>query len=125
MDAEIALKRGERALLARRNAEAVQALRDAVQRNPKEPEYQAMLGFAQLFDPVLPRPARAQEARRAARKALALAPDHPRASAVLALAAEALGDVVEARGVVLAALKVHPASAVLKEVLHRLNRPRA
>ncbi len=96
LDAEIALKRGERALLARRNAEAVQALHAAVERNPKEPEYHAMLGFAELFDPVLPPPARAQEARRAARKALALEADHPRATAVLALAAEALGDVPEA-----------------------------
>jgi Flp pilus assembly protein TadD len=84
-----------------------------------------MLAFAELFDPVLARTDRAQEARRAARKALALAPDHPRASAVLALAEEALGGVGEARRIVLAALKVHPASAVLKQVLHRLNRPRA
>ena len=125
LDAEIALKRGERALLARRNAEAVQALHAAVERNPKEPEYHAMLGFAELFDPVLPRPARAQEARRAARKALALAADHPRATAVLALAAEALGEVPEARRLVLAGLKAHPASEVLKRVLHRLNSPRA
>jgi CheY-like chemotaxis protein/tetratricopeptide (TPR) repeat protein len=124
LDAEIALKRGERALLSRRNAEAVQALREAVERNGKEPEYHALLGFAALFDPVLPPPARAQEARRAARRALALAPDHPRASAVAALAEEALGDVAEARRIVLAALKAHPASAVLKQVLHRLNRPR-
>jgi hypothetical protein len=37
LDAEIALKRGERALLARRNAEAVQSLRAAVEGNPREP----------------------------------------------------------------------------------------
>jgi len=125
LEAEIALKRGERALLARRNAEAVQALHAAVDRNPKEPEYHAMLAFAELFDPVLPRPARAQEARREARKALALAADHPRATAVLALAEEALGEVAEARRLVLAGLKAHPASEVLKRVLHRLNSPRA
>ncbi len=125
LDAEIALKKGERALLAHRNAEAVQALYAAVERNPKEPEYHAMLGFAELFDPVLPATARAQEARRAARKALALAPDHPRATAILALADEALGDVAGARRIVLAGLKVHPASDVLKQVLHRLNRPKS
>jgi DnaJ domain len=125
LDAEISLKRGERALLARRNAEAVQALHAAVERNPKEPEYHAMLGFAELFDPVLPPPARAQEARRAARKALALEADHPRATVVLALAAEALGEVAEGRRLVLAGLKAHPSSEVLKRVLHRLNSPRA
>jgi CheY-like chemotaxis protein/tetratricopeptide (TPR) repeat protein len=124
LDAEVALKRGERALLARRSAEAVQALRVAVERNPKEPEYHAMLGFAELFDPVLPPASRAQEARRAARRALGLAPEHPRATVVLALAEEALGDAAEARRVVLSALKAHPGSEVLKQALHRLNRTR-
>ncbi len=125
VDAEIALKRGERALLARRNAEAVTALKLAAQRNPREPEYLAMLGFAELFDPVLPRTERAQEARKNARKALALEPAHPRASAVLALAESSLGEAGEARRIVLDALKVHPHSEVLRRVLHRLNTPRA
>jgi tetratricopeptide (TPR) repeat protein len=125
LDAEIALKRGERALLSRRNAEAVQALRSAVEANPREPEYHAMLGFAELHDPVLPAAERLEEARRCARRALALAPDHPRATAVLALAAEGSNEVVEARRLVLAGLKLHPGSDVLKRVLHRLNSPRS
>jgi hypothetical protein len=121
LDAEIALKRGERALLGRRNTEAVQALRGAVEANPKEPEYHAMLAFAELHDPLLPPAARLAEARRCARRALALAPDHVRATAALALAEEGAGDVAEARRVVLAGLKAHPASEVLKRVLHRLT----
>jgi len=125
VDAEIALKRGERALRARRNAEAVMALREAAERNAKEPEYAAMLGFAELQDPVLPPSERAQEARRHARRALALAPEHPRALAVLALAEERLGDLAEARRAALAGLKAHPGSELLKQVLHRLNRPRS
>lgn len=124
VDAEIALKRGERALLMRRNAEAVSAFHAAVERNPREPEYQAMLAFAELFDPVLPRSQRVSEARKNARKALSLDPEHPRATAVLALAEEMAGDPAEARRIALAGLKAHPSSAVLKEVLHRLNRPR-
>ncbi len=124
LDAEVALKRGERALLARRNTEAVSAMKEAMERNPKEPEYAAMFGFAELFDPVLPRSQRAQEAKRSAKRALALAPDHPRAIAVLALAEDALGDLAEARRVVLAALKAHPDNEVLKRVLHHLNRTR-
>ncbi|MGB8932075.1 MAG: DnaJ domain-containing protein, partial [Anaeromyxobacteraceae bacterium] len=79
LDAEIALKRGEKALRARRFADAVTAFRDATERNPKEPEYLAMLAFASLYDPVLPRGQRAEEARRAARRALAITPDHARA----------------------------------------------
>ncbi len=124
VDAEIALKKGERALVLHRNAEAVAALTAAVERNPKEPEYHAMLGFAELHDPVLPRSQRAAEARRCARKALQLQPDHARAIAVLALAEAMAGDAAEARKVVVAGLKTHPTSEVLKAVLHRLNRVR-
>ncbi len=122
VDGEIALKKGERALVLRRNAEAVTALAAAVGRNPKEPEYHAMLGFAELHDPVLPRSQRAAEARKSARKALQLQPDHPRATAGLALAEALAGDAAEARKVVVAGLRSHPASEVLKAVLHRLNR---
>lgn len=120
--AEIAVKRGERALRARRASDALAAFREAVERNPREPEYAVMLGFAALHDPALPPSERAQEARRQARRALALAPDSGRASAVLALAEEALGQVAEARRVTLAALKAQPDRELLKQVLHRLNR---
>jgi len=123
VDAEIALKRGERALVTHRNAEAVSAIAAAVERNPKEPEYHAMLGFAELFDPVLPRSQRASEAKKNARKALQLQPDHARAIAVLGLAEAMAGDLGEARKVVLAGLKTHPTNEVLKAVLHRVNRP--
>jgi len=124
LDAEIALKRGERALRARSAGEAVAALREASERNPKEPEYLAMQAFAELFDRALAPAARAEQARRTAGRALALAPEHPRATCALALAVEALGDAGEARRAVLAALKAHPASEVLRQALHRLNRPR-
>ncbi len=122
VDAEIALKKGERALVSHRNAEAVSALAAAVEKNPKEPEYHAMLGFAELYDPVLPRSQRAAEAKKCARKALQLQPEHARAIAVLALAEAIAGDAAEARKVVVAGLKTHPESEVLKAVLHRLSR---
>ncbi|HSM92239.1 MAG TPA: tetratricopeptide repeat protein [Anaeromyxobacteraceae bacterium] len=121
LDAEISLKRGEKALRAHRFAEAVNAFRDAVERNPKEPEYLAMLGFASLYDPVLPAGQRADEARRAAKRALAITPDHPRALSVLALAEERRGNVSDARRLVLDALRAHPDHEVAKAVLHRLN----
>jgi DNA-binding response OmpR family regulator len=121
LDAEIALKRGEKALRARRFAEAVRAFRDAVDRNPKEPEYLAMLAFASLYDPVLPSGQRAEESRKAAKRALAITPDHARALSVLALAEEARGNVSDARRLVLDALRAHPDHEVAKAVLHRLN----
>jgi DNA-binding NarL/FixJ family response regulator len=125
VQAEVALKRGERALLAGMHVEAVQSLRAAVEANPREPEYHAMLAFAELFDPLLPASGRVAEARRCARRALGLAEGHPRATAVLALASQAEGDLAEGRRIVLDGLKTHPGSVVLKAVLHRLNAPRA
>ncbi len=121
VEAEAALRRGERALRARRISDALAALRQAVARNPREPEYLAMLGFAALHDPALPPSERAQEARRCARQALALAPGHARAAAVLALASEALGEVTEARRVTAAALQAAPRNEVLRRVRERLG----
>ncbi len=106
----------------RRSSDAIKALTAAVERNPREPVYHAMLGFAELFDPVLPRSQRAAEARKCARRALQLEPAHPRATAVLALSEELAGDAAEARRLVLAGLKAHPGNEVLRTVLHRLNR---
>lgn len=121
--AEVALFRAERALRARRVTEAMEQIRICVELAPHEPEYQALLAFASLVDPVVPREMRPLEARKLARKALALQPGHPRASAALALAEEKLGDTGEARRVVLSALRSHPASPVLRAVLRRLERP--
>jgi CheY-like chemotaxis protein len=121
LDAEVALKRGERALRARRNAEAVSALHEAVARNPREPEYLAMLAFAELHDPVLPPLARAEEARGLARRALELDPSHPRAGVVLALAEELAGDHRAAQEAVLAALRAHPYGELAKRVQARLS----
>lgn len=125
VDAEVALRRGERALRARHGAEAAAAFRDAAERNPREPEYAAMLAFAALHDPALPATERPQEARRHARRALALAPDHPRAVAVVALAAHAEGDDAEARKLLTGALRARPDSELLKRVLFHVNRVRA
>jgi hypothetical protein len=123
LEAEVAMKRGERALRARRNAEAVSALHEAVDRNPREPEYQAMLGFAELYDPVLPATARAAEARGRARAALELDSGHLRAMVVLALAEELGGERAAARAAIDAALRAHPYSELARRVHLRLLRP--
>jgi tetratricopeptide (TPR) repeat protein len=123
LEAEVAMKRGERALRARRNAEAVSALREAVERNPREPEYLAMLAFAELHDPVLPASARAAEARSQARAALELDSGHLRAMVVLALAEELAGDRAAARVAIDAALRIHPQAELARRVHLRLLRP--
>jgi tetratricopeptide (TPR) repeat protein len=116
MDAEIALKRGERALRARRVAEAATAFQEAVRHNPREPEYLAMLGFAALHDPALPAPQRAEAATRNARAALELDAGHLRAMVVRALAEDLAGDREAARAAAAEAVRAHPYSDLAKRV---------
>jgi tetratricopeptide (TPR) repeat protein len=123
-EAEIALKRGERALRQRRFAEAAAAFREASQRNPREPEYLAMLAFSTLEDPGLEPRERAGAAARIARRALSLDPACVRAVVSLALADAAEGRAAEARRRLVAALRTAPDSEVAKRALRRLNRPR-
>ncbi len=123
-EAEVTLKRGERALRDRRAGDAAALFREAALLNPREPEYEAMLAFATLVDPALPRAERTRGAARHARRALALEPGCVRAQVFLALAEEADGNLVEARQRVLQALRTAPASAIARRVLARLNRPR-
>lgn len=123
LEAEVAMKRGERALRARRNAEAVSALGEAVERNPREPEYLALLAFAELHDPVLPPRVRALEAKRHAEAALQLDQGHLRARVVLALAEALAGDHPAARAAIDQALRLHPHSELARRVHLRLLRP--
>jgi tetratricopeptide (TPR) repeat protein len=122
LDAELALKRGERALRARRHEEAVAALRQAAELNPREPEYLAMLAFAELYATDRPVAARAGTALATAGRALALDPGHPRALVVQALAEAAAGRREAARETVLRALETHPGSELARQALARVSR---
>jgi tetratricopeptide (TPR) repeat protein len=122
LDAELALKRGERALRARRHDEAVSALRQAAELNPREPEYLAMLGFAELYASDRPVGVRSGAAIVTAGRALELDPGHPRALVVLALAEEAAGRRERAREVLLRAIKAHPGSELARQALARVSR---
>jgi CheY-like chemotaxis protein len=123
LDAEVALTRGERALRARRGAEAVAALRDAVALNPHEPVYQAMYAFAALHEPGRPAAERAEEARRAAQAALDLDSGHVRGLVVLALAEQLAGRMPAARAAIDAALRAQPYSDIARKVHLRLLTP--
>jgi tetratricopeptide (TPR) repeat protein len=122
LDAELALKRGERALRAHRHGEAVAALRQAAALNPGEPEYLAMLGFAELQAPGQPAGDRAVAAAEAAARALELAPDHLRALVVRALAEEVAGRPEQARRLMTQALETHPGNELARKGLARLER---
>ncbi|HZY02011.1 MAG TPA: DnaJ domain-containing protein, partial [Anaeromyxobacteraceae bacterium] len=123
-EAEMALKRGERALRLRRMREAIRAFRAAAQLNPREPEYLALLAFATLRDPALEPEEWPRAAARLARKALSLDQRCVRALVSLALAEEAEGDLAAARRRLLGALKIAPGNEVAKRALQRVNRIR-
>jgi tetratricopeptide (TPR) repeat protein len=122
LDAEVALKRGERALRERHGGEAVTAFREAAALNPREPEYLAMLGFAELYDSELPAGERSGAAIASAERALELDPGHSRALVVLALAEAMAGRREAARTAVLRALKAHPGNELARRTLARVNR---
>ena len=87
LDAELALKRGERALRARRNEEAVggAARRPSTSTRASRSTWPCS-AFAELHAPGQPAADRARAALRHGRAALELDPGHPRALVVLALA---------------------------------------
>jgi tetratricopeptide (TPR) repeat protein len=122
LDAELALKRGERALRARRNEAAIAALRQARELNPREPEYLAMLGFAELHAPGQSAGDRSRAALASAGQALELDPGHPRALVVTALAEALAGRRDAARQAGLRAVKAHPASELAQRTLARVSR---
>jgi tetratricopeptide (TPR) repeat protein len=121
LDAELALKRGERALRGRRGDEALAALRQAAGLNPREPEYLAMLGFAELVESGRPATARSGAAMASAGRALELDPDHPRALVVLALSEEVAGRPEAAREAARRAVQAHPDSELARRVLERVD----
>jgi len=124
-EAEVAVKRGERALRERRVAEAVAQFEEAARLGPREPEYLALLAFAVLHDVRVPEAERPRRAARLARRALAMDPGCVRAQVFLALAEVAEGETGEARRRLLDALRAAPASAVARRALSLLNKATA
>lgn len=120
-EAEVAVKRGERALRERRVADAVAEFEEAARLSPREPEYVALLAFAVLHDARVPEAERPRRAARHARRALAMDPGCVRAQVFLALSEVAEGEVGEARRRLLGALRAAPASEVARRALSLLN----
>jgi len=120
-EAEVAVKRGERALRERRVADAAERFEEAARLDPREPEYLALLAFAVLHDARVPEPERPRRAARLARRALAMDPGCVRAQVFLALSEVAEGEVGEARRRLLEALRAAPASAVARRALSLVN----
>lgn len=121
-EAEIAMKEAERALAARQPTRAVEPARRATLLAPREPDFQAHLAILELLDRSRSDTDRRAAARKAARRALVLDPEHARALVALALIARDEGDLGEARKQVLAALKLRPRLELARWLLRELNR---
>jgi len=101
--AEQVFQRGEAALRAKRHTDAYEAFRQAVELYPEEGEYLALLGWTRyLTEPDDPR-ARS-EARRALKRAAALAPDSEKPYLFLGLLCKGIGRIEQAERMFLRAV---------------------
>ena len=103
----------------------MESLREAVERAGHEPDFHAALAFALMFDAGAPLDLRITEARRSAKKAVALDKDSVRAICALALVEYEAGDAAEARKLALQALRLDEAHPLAKPTLARINRVRS
>jgi len=101
--AEQVFQRGEAALRAKRHTEAYEAFRQAVELYPEEGEYLALLGWTRYV--TAPDDPRARsEARRALKRAAALAPDSEKPYLFLGLLCKGIGRIEQAERMFLRAV---------------------
>jgi len=101
--AEQIFQRGEAALRAKRHSQAFEAFRQAVELYPEEGEYLALLGWARYLT-APDDPAARAEARRALKRAAALAPDSEKPYLFLGLLCKGIGRIEQAERMFLRAL---------------------
>ena len=121
VDAELEVRRGERALREKDWATAQEAFSRAVSLNPREPEYYCMLAFAMFGGAKGSPKERAKQPRKLLKKAAALAPDLDRPHVLLGIMEHECGNLKAARRHLLAALRKNPDSLTAKVALRRVN----
>ncbi|RMG21215.1 MAG: molecular chaperone DnaJ [Deltaproteobacteria bacterium] len=121
VDAEVEVRRGERAMKEKDWATAVAAFTRAVSLNPREPEYYCMLAFATFEHGTGPAKERAKQPRKLLKKAAALAPDLDQPHVILGILEHACGNPKAARRHLLTALRKNPDSITAKAALRRVN----
>ncbi|HKA91267.1 MAG TPA: hypothetical protein VKE22_26580, partial [Haliangiales bacterium] len=122
--AEEAFQRGQRALAAGQVAQAASELAAAARRFPDEPDYEAYAAWARVLieeDRGVPRREAAQKQRQAAEATMWGRRPRPRALYVLALLAEAVGDVDAARTYLREALAIEPQLLPAQKLFQRLS----
>ena len=122
VDAEIALRRGEDALRRKDGQSAILAFEQAIELNPREPEYYSYLAWATYQIGQGGRDDRAKAAQKLLKKALALNSYLERAHVISAIIDADQGDTGTARKKILRALELNPRSAIAKAALRKVNR---
>lgn len=121
-EAEIALKRGETALRRGDTTTALLAFQQAVELNPREPEYYSYLAWATFQGSKGSSAERAKAAQKVLKKALSINPYLERAAVILAIIEMELGDASSARKRLVRVLEQNPKSQLAKAALRRAGR---
>jgi len=121
-DAEVVLKRGENALKRGDLTAARIAFEQAIELNPREPEYYSFLAWALYLSDGTAQPVRASAALRVLKKALSINPYLERAQVIHAIIESEQGEVTGARRRLLKVLEMNPKSAIAKAALLRVGR---
>ncbi len=121
VDAELVLRRGIEALQAGDATSAKIAFTEAVEHNPREPEYHCYLAFATYRAAHGPPEERAREPRKILKKALAMDPKMEHALVLLGILEQECGHTKAARRHFLDALSANPRSVTARAALQRLD----
>jgi len=130
VDAEILLRRGEAALKRKDYPEALRFYEQAIELNPREPEYYSYQAWVTYQSMEGSQKERAKAAQKALKKALGINPSLPRANILYAIIESETGeDPVErmaaaasARKRLLKVLEQHPGSVLAKAALRKVLR---
>lgn len=122
VDAEIALKRGEKLMKKGDWKGALVAFETAVSLNAREPEYYSYLAWATWKAGSGTKEQRVRAANRWLKKGLAMNPTLERPQVIAAILEDELGDPGEARRMLLKVLKANPNSELAKKALQGLSR---
>jgi CheY-like chemotaxis protein/curved DNA-binding protein CbpA len=122
VDAEIALKRGNQALKRKDLPTALRAFEEAVELNPREPEYYAHLAWVTYLAGSKDPKERAKAAQKLLKKALGLNPYLERALIISSIIETDQGEHSSARKKLLKVLELNPHSQLAKAALRKVGR---